>query len=192
MQEAIQYHIFKQVQDNPEITQRELAGKTGMSLGKVNYCLRALVDKGCVKAINFKNSRKKSAYLYKLTPQGLEEKARVTCRFLKRKQQEYEELKAEIEELEREAAELQEAGSEGWAISNEQWVVSGINAEAVWGQTPMALKIAAGSETFIEKVKRRLEKIRTQGPRLLSGPDHALNEDYSAYGELDNKLEWEF
>ena len=53
-------------------------------------------------------------------------------------------------------------------------------------------EIAAGSETFIEKVKRRLEKIRTQGPRLPSGPDHALNEDYSAYGELDNKLEWEF
>ena len=52
-------------------------------------------------------------------------------------------------------------------------------------------KIAAGSETFIEKVKRRLEKIRTQGPRLLSGPDHALSEDYSAYGELNNKLEWE-
>ena len=52
-------------------------------------------------------------------------------------------------------------------------------------------KIAAGSETFIEKVKRRLEKIRTQGPRLLSGPDHALSEDYSAYGEWDNKFEWE-
>ena len=52
-------------------------------------------------------------------------------------------------------------------------------------------KIAAGSETFIEKVKRRLEKIRTQGPRILSGPDHALNEDYSAYGEWDNRFEWE-
>ena len=106
MNESIHYHILKQIQDNPEITQRELAGKTGMSLGKVNYCLRALVDKGCVKAINFKNSRKKSAYLYKLTPQGLEEKARVTVRFLRRKQREYEELKAELEELRTECYQL--------------------------------------------------------------------------------------
>jgi len=64
------------------------------------------VDKGCVKAINFKNSRKKSAYLYKLTPQGLEEKARVTVRFLRRKQREYEELKAELEELRTECYQL--------------------------------------------------------------------------------------
>jgi len=113
MQEAIQYHIFKQVQDNPEITQRELAAKTGLSLGKVNYCLKALVDKGFIKAVNFKNSKRKSAYLYKLTPRGLEEKARVTVRFLRRKQQEYEEMKVQLEELEREAAELQEAGSKG-------------------------------------------------------------------------------
>ena len=113
MKEAIQYHIFKQVQDNPEITQRELAAKTGLSLGKVNYCLKALVDKGFIKAVNFKNSKKKSAYLYKLTPRGIEEKARVTVRFLRRKQREYEELKAEIEELEREAAELHEAVSKG-------------------------------------------------------------------------------
>ena len=64
MKEAIQYHIFKQIQDNPEITQRELAVKAGTSLGKVNYCLKALMDKGLIKAINFKNSRSKAAYLY--------------------------------------------------------------------------------------------------------------------------------
>ena len=108
MKEAIQYHIFKQVQDNPEITQRELAAKTGLSLGKTNYCLQALINKGLIKATNFKNSKRKSAYLYKLTPKGLEEKARVTCRFLKRKQQEYEELKAELEELRTECEEVPE------------------------------------------------------------------------------------
>ncbi|WP_084591188.1 MarR family EPS-associated transcriptional regulator [Desulfonatronovibrio magnus] len=102
MKEAIQYHIFKQVQDNPEITQRELAAKTGISLGKVNYCLQALVNKGFIKATNFKNSKKKSAYLYKLTPQGLEEKAKLTVRFLKYKMDEYDRIKAEIEELKKE------------------------------------------------------------------------------------------
>ena len=107
MNESIHYHILKQVQDNPEITQRELADKAGVSLGKVNYCLKALMDKGFIKAVNFKNAKRKSAYLYKLTPKGIEEKARVTYRFLRRKQQEYEDLKAEIEELEREAGELQ-------------------------------------------------------------------------------------
>ncbi|WP_291321656.1 hypothetical protein [Desulfonatronospira sp.] len=66
-----------------------------------------------MKATNFKNSKRKSAYLYKLTPKGIEEKARVTVRFLRGKQREYEELKVQLEELEREAAELQEAGSEG-------------------------------------------------------------------------------
>ncbi len=71
------------------------------------------MDKGFIKAVNFKNSKRKSAYLYKLTPRGLEEKARVTVRFLRRKQQEYEEMKVQLEELEREAAELQEASSEG-------------------------------------------------------------------------------
>ena len=71
------------------------------------------MDKGFIKAVNFKNSKRKSAYLYKLTPRGLEEKARVTVRFLRRKQQEYEEMKVQLEELEREAAELQEAGSKG-------------------------------------------------------------------------------
>ncbi len=64
------------------------------------------MDKGFIKAINFKNSRKKSAYLYKLTPTGLKEKAKVTYRFLRRKEKEYDELKAQLEELEREAKEL--------------------------------------------------------------------------------------
>ncbi len=106
MNESVRYHVLKQIQDNPEITQRELAGITGVSLGKVNYCLRALVDKGYIKAVNFKNAKKKSAYLYMLTPKGIEEKARVTVRFLRHKMAEYDRLKKEIEELHREAAKL--------------------------------------------------------------------------------------
>ncbi len=106
MNDSIHYYILKQIQDNPETTQRELAGRTGMSLGKVNYCLKALVDKGFIKAVNFKNSKKKAAYLYKLTPSGLEEKAKVTVRFLRRKEKEYDRLKTEIEELRTECSEL--------------------------------------------------------------------------------------
>lgn len=103
MQESIRYHILKQIQDNPAVTQRELAHVAGVSLGKINYCLRALIDRGMVKAENFRHSAHKGRYLYKLTPKGLDEKARVTSRFLKRKLEEYEALKEEIERLREEA-----------------------------------------------------------------------------------------
>ena len=103
MDESTNYHLLKILESNPELTQRELAREMGISLGKANYCLRALTDKGLVKARNFRNSRNRSAYAYFLTPKGMEEKARVTYRFLKRKLREYEELKQEIEELRREA-----------------------------------------------------------------------------------------
>jgi EPS-associated MarR family transcriptional regulator len=96
------YILFKLLNEQPDLSQRDLAAKTGLSLGKVNYCLRALMDKGYIKAVNFKNSRKKAAYLYKITPRGIEEKARVTVRFLKYKMSEYDRVKAEIEELRRE------------------------------------------------------------------------------------------
>jgi EPS-associated MarR family transcriptional regulator len=99
MDDPTNYHLLKTLESNPELTQRDLAKELGFSLGKTNYCLRALMDKGLVKASNFRNSRNKTAYIYTLTPQGIEEKARVTYRFLKRKQREYEELKREIEEL---------------------------------------------------------------------------------------------
>jgi len=102
MQESTRYHILKQIQDNPSITQRELSQKTGLSLGKTNYCLRALIDKGLVKSKNFKNSKNKTAYSYMLTPKGIEEKAKVTYRFLKQKLVEYDELQKEIEELRQE------------------------------------------------------------------------------------------
>jgi EPS-associated MarR family transcriptional regulator len=103
IQEFIHYQLLKYIQDNPQITQRELAQKTGVSLGKINYCLRALIDKGLLKATDFKNSRNRKAYAYKLTPGGIREKLRLTSRYLKLKLKEYEALKAEIEELMEEA-----------------------------------------------------------------------------------------
>lgn len=97
------YKIFKLVEANPEISQRELARELGISLGKVNYCLKALIEKGLLKAGNFRNSKNKMAYVYKLTPKGIEEKTNVTVRFFKQKMTEYEALKSEIEFLRQEA-----------------------------------------------------------------------------------------
>ena len=102
MKEEIQYHVLKHIEANPSITQRELAKELGVSVGKVNYCLKALIDKGWIKANNFKNSNKKLAYFYILTPSGLEQKAKITMNFLKRKMSDYEELKKEIEVLKNE------------------------------------------------------------------------------------------
>lgn len=90
------YKIFKLVEANPEISQRELARELGISLGKVNYCLKALIEKGLLKAGNFRNSKNKMAYVYRLTPKGIEERANVTMRFLKQKLSEYESLQDEI------------------------------------------------------------------------------------------------
>jgi MarR family transcriptional regulator, temperature-dependent positive regulator of motility len=109
MDDSTIYHLLKQLTQNPAATQRELAGKAGISLGKVNFCLHALADKGLIKAGNFKKSRNKSGYLYHLTPRGMEEKARVTVRFLRRKMEEYDRLPREIEEL---RADIREHGLE--------------------------------------------------------------------------------
>ncbi|MFC1690035.1 MarR family EPS-associated transcriptional regulator [Pseudomonadota bacterium] len=98
----IHLKVLREIEGNPEITQRELAQQLGVSLGKVNYCLRALIDRGWIKANNFKNSNNKSAYAYLLTPSGLDEKARITVRFLKQRTQEYKHLKKEIADLEAE------------------------------------------------------------------------------------------
>lgn len=97
------YGLLKKLEINPVLSQRDLAKQLGISLGKVNYCLNALVEKGCLKVNNFRNSDNKLAYAYLLTPHGVEEKARITVRFLKGKIQEYERLSAEIDELKREA-----------------------------------------------------------------------------------------
>ena len=102
--EELQHKIFKIIAQNPQINQRELSEELGISLGKANYCLKGLVQKGWVKMNNFRNSQNKLAYAYYLTPSGFEEKASVTLRYLKRKMREYDELKTAVEELKKEAA----------------------------------------------------------------------------------------
>ena len=92
-------NLLRHLEENPNITQRELAKTLGISLGKTNYCLKALINKGLIKANNFKNSANKRAYLYILTPMGIEAKAGISVRFLQRKMKEYEQLRQEIEQL---------------------------------------------------------------------------------------------
>ena len=99
LQEDTAFRVLRILEQEPSISQRELASRLGLSLGGLNYCLRALVDKGFVKLENFRNNPKKLGYLYELTPQGVAEKAALTGRFLQRKMAEYEALRAEIEEI---------------------------------------------------------------------------------------------
>lgn len=100
--------LLRLIEARPELSQRDLARELGTSLGKVNYCLNALIDKGLVKVRNFRNSSNKLAYAYLLTPRGIESKATITVQFLKRKMAEYETLKTEIELLQHEVRELGE------------------------------------------------------------------------------------
>lgn len=99
IQEDTYFRAMRILQENPDLTQRELAEKLGMSVGGLNYCLKALMEKGLVKMKNFANSKNKFGYVYVLTPTGMAEKAAITHRFLKRKINEYEALKYEIEAL---------------------------------------------------------------------------------------------
>jgi EPS-associated MarR family transcriptional regulator len=93
------YKILKMLESNPAVSQRELAEQLGISLGKVNFCLKALVNVGLLKVTNFRNNKNKLAYMYLLTPSGIEEKALITMRFLKNKITEYESIKNEIDRL---------------------------------------------------------------------------------------------
>ncbi|MEN6318309.1 MAG: MarR family EPS-associated transcriptional regulator [Syntrophaceae bacterium] len=94
--------ILREIGTNPQLSQRELSSRLGLSLGKINFLLKAMIAQGLVKAENFKNSSNKRAYLYLLTPLGMETKAKTTYRFLKRKIEEYEKLKKEIAQLKKE------------------------------------------------------------------------------------------
>lgn len=98
------YRLMRLLEAKPEMSQRDVARELGISVGKVNYCVQALVRKGLVKAARFKNNRNKAAYMYLLTPRGIDEKARLTVEFLQMKMREYENLRAEIEQIRREAA----------------------------------------------------------------------------------------
>ena len=97
--------LLRLLESKPNLSQRALARELGVSLGKVNYCLNALVEKGWIKVRNFRNSDNKLGYIYLLTPRGIESRASITMRFLKRKVDEFESLKREIALLEREVAE---------------------------------------------------------------------------------------
>jgi EPS-associated MarR family transcriptional regulator len=101
-EDGLTYNLFKSLEEKPQLSQRALSRSLGISLGKVNYCLKALVAKGWIKVRNFQHSDKKTTYAYVLTPEGLEAKARITVRFLRSKMAEYEKLQQEIEELRKE------------------------------------------------------------------------------------------
>ena len=109
--------IFREIHRSPEMTQREFSSRLGISLGKVNFLINALIQKGFVKVENFKKSSSKSKYLYCLTPRGIEEKSRMTYLFLKRKMREYEHLELEIRQL---REEMRESG-----VDSEEQVQSG-------------------------------------------------------------------
>ncbi len=95
----VHFRVLHLLEEDPSLTQRELAESLGISLGGVNYCLKALIDVGHIKVTNFKKNPDKSVYLYFLTPKGIAEKAKLTAGFLKRKIAEYQALKQEIESI---------------------------------------------------------------------------------------------
>jgi len=95
----VHFRVLHLLEDEPNLTQRELAERLGISLGGVNFCLKSLIDIGHIKAGNFKKNPDKSAYLYLLTPKGISDKAQLTADFLKRKMAEYQALKQEIESV---------------------------------------------------------------------------------------------
>lgn len=100
--EGLDFELLYIIEKEPGLSQREIAERLGLSLGKVNYCLKALADKGAIKLANFRASANKLRYVYVLTPQGIGLRTAMTRRFLKRKLEEYRRLKAQIEALERE------------------------------------------------------------------------------------------
>lgn len=95
----VQYKVMRLLEANPEMSQRDVSRELGISLGRVNYCLRALIGKGWIKVTNFKNSQNKAAYMYLLTPRGVKQKGQLAAEFLKIKKREYEALRAEIEQI---------------------------------------------------------------------------------------------
>ena len=102
----IRLDLLRRLESNPEFTQRELSQEMGVSLGKVNYCMKKLTERGFLKLTNFSHSSNKMVYTYLLTPQGIEQKARLTTSFLKRKIEEFEMLKGEISKLKLDVEEM--------------------------------------------------------------------------------------
>ncbi len=98
-----QFELLRKIQKNPNFSQRELANELGVSLGKLNYCLKALKNKGLIKIQNFKKNPNKLNYIYVITPKGIAEKAKLTINFMKMKMKEYENLKEELEKINKES-----------------------------------------------------------------------------------------
>ncbi len=108
LDDGLQYQLLNLLSSSPKISQRAMAASLGLSLGKINYALKALMEKGLVKAEEFCNSKNKRAYSYILTPKGMEEKANITLRYFRRKMKEYEELQEEILRLKKEVESIKE------------------------------------------------------------------------------------
>jgi len=106
LENEVVLRILRELKKSPEMTQRGLSSRLGISLGKVNFLINAMIRRDFVKIESFKTSTNKNAYLYYLTPRGIEEKARTTCFFLKRKMKEYELLEEEIKQLQEEVQEI--------------------------------------------------------------------------------------
>lgn len=98
-QEDIQFQVLRRLHENPDLSQRKLANELGISLGSINFCFQALMERGWVKMQNFSKSKHKMGYVYLLTPSGISKKSKLTAQFLKRKLEEYEALGEEIEQL---------------------------------------------------------------------------------------------
>jgi EPS-associated MarR family transcriptional regulator len=122
LSEEAHYKVMRLIAANPQVSQRDVARELGMSLGKVNYCLRALMRRGWVKAANFKNSHNKAAYMYYLTPRGIEEKTGLAMRFLRAKMDEYERLRVEIEQIRMETQQVPQSASGTRSIPGNQRV----------------------------------------------------------------------
>ena len=113
LNDEIRLRILRELERDPKLSQRDLAALLGVSVGKANYCVRALVEKGLLKVENFRKSGNKLAYAYQLTPRGVANKAKMTRRFLRIKQKEFDALKTEIAELQREVVEGNPVTSRG-------------------------------------------------------------------------------
>lgn len=111
LQDDIQFQVLRRLHETPDLSQRMLAKELGISLGSINYCFQALMEKGWLKVQNFTQSGHKLGYVYLLTPSGAAEKSKLTARFLKRKIKEYEALREEIDQLKEEVAPSQSSES---------------------------------------------------------------------------------
>ena len=127
LQEDTYFRVLRMLQDNPDLTQREIAQALGLSTSGLNYCLKALIDKGWVKVQNFSQSKNKFGYIYVLTPLGISQKMALAASFLMRKMKEYEALKTEIDDVRGELVALSNASSATQVV--------GVSDEELGGQT---------------------------------------------------------